>query len=73
MPANSKFLQNVSALKLQLDCASNELSLLAALIMSNPDYQGNWKDHKQFRNARREFRIAKSQAISVLQRRQDQS
>jgi len=47
----------------------SECSLLRELVRSNPSYDGDWKEHPQYRRTRRTFRSLNNQAEFLKRRR----
>lgn len=47
----------------------SECSLLRELVRENPGYDGDWKEHPQYRKTRRTFRSLNNQAEFLKRRR----
>ena len=47
----------------------SECSLLRELVRANPGYDGDWKEHEQYRKTRRTFRSLNNQADFLKRRR----
>ena len=47
----------------------SESALLRELIRSNPNYDGDWKDHRQYKRTRKAFRSLNNQSDFLKRRR----
>ena len=59
----------IDALEANLRAFEDQLVLLRKLVQQNPNYSGNWIDHKQWSTTRRAYRQLCSSANPVLKKR----
>ena len=61
--------RSIDALESNLRAFEDQLILLRKLVQENPNYSGNWIDHKQWSTTRRAYRQMCNAANPVLKKR----
>lgn len=70
MPINDKItVQDIVTFEQLLISLLGEVGSLRELVRSNPNYDGEWKAHPQFRSTRRTFRSLNNQSEFLRRRR----